>query len=139
MIINDGPMRGRRTTSNVVHYLIWLMFSKGIDKEDRRTPLGTRDAGGDISFLIRKGQDRLFSFSSSFSHLTRLIRPDSLRSLPPLRSTRNSSVVRSGETFGGFFSPTTREASVYTLCVLLVAEEGREGDGEERERDVWKR
>ena len=35
MIINDGPMRGRRrTTSNVVHYLIWLMFSKGIDKED---------------------------------------------------------------------------------------------------------
>ena len=37
MIINDGPMRGRRTTSNVVHYLIWLMFSKGIDKEDGET------------------------------------------------------------------------------------------------------
>ena len=109
------------------------------NRQGGRTPLGTRDAGGDISFLIRKGQDRLFSFSSSFSHLTRLIRPDSLRSLPPLRSTRNSSVVRSGETFGGFFSPTTREVSVYTLCVLLVAEEGREGDGEERERDVWKR
>ena len=129
----------------MVHYLIWLMFSKEIDKKDGRTdgsflpPLGTRDFGGDISFLIRKGRDRLFSFSSSFSHLTRLSRPDSVRSSPSSLPTRNGKVVRSSETFGGFFSPTTREVSAYTLCVLLVREEGGgDRDGGERERCVEK-
>ena len=39
------------------------------------------------------------------------------------------------ETFGGFFSPTTREVSVYTLCVLVVGEEDGDRDGGERKRE----
>ena len=53
---------------------------------------------------------------------------------PSSLPTRNGKVVRSSETFGGFFSPTTREVSAYTLCVLLVREEGG-GDRDEGERE----